>query len=574
MTLNHMITDHMELPRTEAHHLRDARSILILLIVAIAAALVALSGNGSNLPLASHEAYVARSAEEMIARNDWIVPHFNGQPRINKPPLAYWLTIAVDWLNGRDGVISEWEARVPPIIGSVVLACGAAAIGITFFGSWAGLLAGLFACTCSGYSSYSHSARPEMLYAAMCTLGMAGFALACRLNGEERRAAATSAAWFGWLSFGLAILTKGPHLPALIIVGWIIGMIAAGERGRIRASLKPLTGLIIMNLVWIWWYVLIRARVPNWLELLEQETTSGRIFNFDHFGAWSYLDPYYIYRTLGLVLPWVVLYPIVLGAPWLAPASFGPRVRMLWWAMIVPLLLLHISLGRRWYYLLPVLAPFAVLMAKFALDIARHLVTQRQAGTLLTLAMVHIIGFAIAMPILRRLEPEFTAPTMAGTIAVIVASALVALALLTLIRQSRHAAEATVVAVAGLAVIFLAAAQFRTSLWDEERFNRRDFALRLAEMIPPDAPLYGWSGDWAREVYYGHRVIPEFEEKSQLRAALEQQGGGCWMLVELPLHMHLQGEFDKSIVMQTRIEKGNSVELWRIEQPSLTEADH
>ena len=151
---------------------------MVLAIVAFIATLVAMTGNGSALPIDSHEAYVARAAEEMLARNDWIVPTFNSEPRINKPPLAYWLVMLTDRLNGADGLISEWEARVPSIIAAVVLACGTALLGMIWFNRWIGLIAGLIVCTCGGFSAYSHSARPEMIYAAWCTLALVGFALA------------------------------------------------------------------------------------------------------------------------------------------------------------------------------------------------------------------------------------------------------------------------------------------------------------------------------------------------------------------------------------------------------------
>ncbi|MEQ8662318.1 MAG: hypothetical protein RLW62_15995, partial [Gammaproteobacteria bacterium] len=47
------------------------------------------------LPPDAHEVLVLRSVEEMAARGDWVVPYFNAEPRLNKPPLSYWLTALV-----------------------------------------------------------------------------------------------------------------------------------------------------------------------------------------------------------------------------------------------------------------------------------------------------------------------------------------------------------------------------------------------------------------------------------------------------------------------------------------------
>ncbi len=49
----------------------------------------------SSIPLDSHEILVAETAQEMIQRGDWIVPYFNGQPRLDKPPVSYWATAAI-----------------------------------------------------------------------------------------------------------------------------------------------------------------------------------------------------------------------------------------------------------------------------------------------------------------------------------------------------------------------------------------------------------------------------------------------------------------------------------------------
>ena len=113
-------------------------------IFAIAcAALTALSGNGAKLPLDTHEVFVARSAEEMLARGSFLVPYLNDQPRLKKPPLSYWLVMGIDRLNGGDGVVTELEARLPSIIAGILLVALTCTLGATFFGQAPGILAGL-----------------------------------------------------------------------------------------------------------------------------------------------------------------------------------------------------------------------------------------------------------------------------------------------------------------------------------------------------------------------------------------------------------------------------------------------
>ena len=67
-----------------------------LLGVLVVACATAFTGNQGYVPLETHEAFVARSAEEMFAGDSWLVPRFNDQPRLKKPPLSYWLVMVIE----------------------------------------------------------------------------------------------------------------------------------------------------------------------------------------------------------------------------------------------------------------------------------------------------------------------------------------------------------------------------------------------------------------------------------------------------------------------------------------------
>ena len=53
----------------------------------------------------ANEAFYVQTPREMVEQDNWLVPHFNGEPRLNKPPLAYWLiatfykyfTVSIFW---------------------------------------------------------------------------------------------------------------------------------------------------------------------------------------------------------------------------------------------------------------------------------------------------------------------------------------------------------------------------------------------------------------------------------------------------------------------------------------------
>ena len=65
----------------------------------------------------------AASARGMLQRGDWLIPHVNGLPRYDKPPLVYWLMGALYALPGqpRWDPLGSWAACLPSALASVAL---------------------------------------------------------------------------------------------------------------------------------------------------------------------------------------------------------------------------------------------------------------------------------------------------------------------------------------------------------------------------------------------------------------------------------------------------------------------
>ena len=63
----------------------------------------------------SDEPRYASTARDMALNGDWIVPHFNGAPRINKPPVFYWAIAICYKLFG----IHELSARLPSALAAI-----------------------------------------------------------------------------------------------------------------------------------------------------------------------------------------------------------------------------------------------------------------------------------------------------------------------------------------------------------------------------------------------------------------------------------------------------------------------
>ena len=89
-----------------------------LLIVLLGAAAVPYFVNlGATSIIDANEAFYTETPREMIESGDCISPTFNYEPRLNKPPLSYWVVAAFYHVAG----VSLGASRLPIALGAIVI---------------------------------------------------------------------------------------------------------------------------------------------------------------------------------------------------------------------------------------------------------------------------------------------------------------------------------------------------------------------------------------------------------------------------------------------------------------------
>jgi 4-amino-4-deoxy-L-arabinose transferase-like glycosyltransferase len=320
---------------------------------AIVALAIAVGAAGSvRLPLDDHEAYVVQTAQEMRDRGDWLVPHFFGAPRLQKPPLSYWLTAAVATASG-DARVRPWHGRVPSIAAAACIVALTMALGHMLLDRRLARIAGIVAASSVGVFRYAHTARPDMLYALWCTLALAAFVAAVRAPGEPRRAARLL-----WTSLALATLTKGPQVPAMLLVAMMAVTWGRGWRPTaLRRILRPVEGGCLLVVLTVPWWLAVHHALGG--SGLAGTQLAGSLLAPS---ARHLLDPYHFYRPLALVLPSVAFAALApLMGRW--PRDRGDAVRLLATFVLVPALTFTLGPQRRPHYMLPALAPLSLLVA-------------------------------------------------------------------------------------------------------------------------------------------------------------------------------------------------------------------
>jgi 4-amino-4-deoxy-L-arabinose transferase-like glycosyltransferase len=267
----------------------------------------------------ANEAFYAETPREMMVTGDYLAPRFNFEPRVQKPPLTYWIVL----LSYRAFGVGEFAVRFPGALAAagILLFCyGGARI---LYGPRAGLVAAVPATTARIFI-LARRLPIDILHLFFLTGALFFILRALRRGGRGR--------WIPvYLFLGLGFMTKGPIalvIPALALGGWTL---AAGRRKALE--MYPFTGAAIVAAVVLPWYLAVwRAHGWDYIAPFFLSDNLGR-FATETLGP-SRSVLYYIPVFLSDFFPWSLLLVAALlslrplrreEAPGLTPA-WGPLV--------------------------------------------------------------------------------------------------------------------------------------------------------------------------------------------------------------------------------------------------------
>ncbi len=484
------------------------------LVVAVLALAISNAFFGiASLPLDSHEVFVVQTAQEMHDRASWIVPYFNDQPRLNKPPLSYWLTAIAAALTPGPFDVQPWHGRLPSALSGILLVLLTARLGSLLFGPSQSWLAAAIAASSSGYLAYTHSARPEMLYSMLCTGSIVSFASAWKARDDPRRTRTWAHAQ--WLCFGLATLAKGPHVPALLLAGFVL--VLATRRTGWKESLRilqPLTGILLGIGVPLVWFLLVNQRLQeSGGNGLADSQLSGSLYRFDWREA---LWPHYAVSYPLLFMPWLALFPCLL---WLRRPTLDPAAKLLALLILATLVPLNFAMKRHGYYALPLLAPGAVLLAAGAIAATRAFADRAAAPAWWRWSAPMHLALTLGLLVYTAARSGSAGAIVAGALAGVLGLCLFA---------ARNAGPAISPAAAPLVTIAICLGTISVALtatqssWSRTRFDRVHTALTAKEFVKPDDTLAALGTGYEILMYYTRHKVVHCKDRAELLELLRR----------------------------------------------------
>jgi 4-amino-4-deoxy-L-arabinose transferase-like glycosyltransferase len=329
-----------------------------------------------SIPLIDRdEPRFAEASREMIERGEYIVPHFNNQLRLDKPPLAYWAQVASYRIFGE----SDFAARFPSAVAAALVATSILAWGTRMGGEGVGWWAAItFTLSLQTFVHAKAAVADMWLVLFMTTAHRSAYELVRdRLWPTDQASTLKYQTLFWWfvlyLSLALGFLAKGPiawtPLLTLAAMKLLVGDVELAKRCKFVRGI-----LLMLASVALWGVPALIQTDGEFLRIGIGRHVVGRSFGAmeghgaNSLGVYLLLLPFYFVTIFASFFPWSIKLPSLTTKLWRSRDKID--IYLITGAAII-FVIFSLIKTKLPHYTLPAFPLLSLLLA-------RHLIDHRQ----------------------------------------------------------------------------------------------------------------------------------------------------------------------------------------------------
>jgi 4-amino-4-deoxy-L-arabinose transferase-like glycosyltransferase len=303
------------------------------------------------------EGRYAEIPREMLANNQWIIPHLNGVAYIEKPPLQYWATAAALRVFGHGEFAARFYTALCALATLVVVWVAAERL----WGWAAAWRAAAVLCSMLLFLVLGQLLTLDMSLTFYMTLSLAGFLMAQQAPRPDPRSLERRWMLVAWFATALGVLTKGlvaAAIPATVLVLYCVYARDFSPWRRLHATL----GVPLFLVVTVPWHWLAARRLPDFLEFFFVHEHLSRYLtpSADRQEVWWFFAAVLVFGSI----PWTLSALRVVATSWRRRAprgDFDPG-SFLWIWIVFICIFFSLSDSKLIPYILPAMPGVALLI--------------------------------------------------------------------------------------------------------------------------------------------------------------------------------------------------------------------
>ncbi len=468
-------------------------SVLALSLFAIVALFAWLGTQGLIEP---DEGRYAEIGREMAADGDWLMPHKNGFPHFQKPPMLYWATAASIKMFGANA----WAARLPSALAALGVLAMTFLMGRALFGRATAAQAVLVLVSSLEFFVLGRSLTPDMMLTFWITAALT--CLVFHVKGGRR----PIWRWAFFAAMGFGFLTKGP-LALVVPVSAAVAWQLAARRTEENFRLPWLPGMLLTLAIGLSWFVALSVREHALFDYFWRFELLERFASKSHGRA----KPFWFFAPVLLAgfFPWSFFLPGLGRRAW--QAARGGAMRPAHWLLlgwvVPPFVILSLSGSKLPTYILPLFPPLALALARAFPQLLFTRAWRWGLGGVMILLPVLVTGIAL----FHRLAPKLATAAIFTPLAQIILALLVAGLIALLIRAwLRRLNIVFLPALAmGMTGIWITAATQSDQASDllRQQSSVRKLATTVQSLGAADGPLFAYQARAHGFNFYLRRLV-------------------------------------------------------------------